>query len=434
MSDPTRAGASASRALPDDASLEWLRKHAKRRLAEMRREKPSAKLADAQLQVATEYGFSSWRTLKGHVDSLSLDGKLFAAARDGDAKALAALLDAHPNKLGVRDHPYAFTLLHAGARHIEVVNLLLARGLDPNVREQGDNTTPMYWAAAAGELDIVRRLADAGGDVNAEGDDHELGIIGWATCWDGAQDHAHRQVAEFLVSRGARHHVFSAIALELADELRRIVARTPAALHQRMSRNENLQLPLHFAVRMNRPSMVALLIELGADPLGVDGDGFAAPAYSVRPDVDRPVLEAIRRLTANELTSAARGQRRANVLMLDLLAAISLGDLATAERVWTSGSDASRAGVLHLASKRGDEPAVRWLLDHGADPDALWPHWDANVTPLHLAILGDHAGIARLLVARGADPHIKDSKHDSDAIGWAEFFGREELARLLSTA
>ena len=32
-------------------------------------------------------------------------------------------------------------------------------------------------------------------------------------------------------------------------------------------------MPLHFAVRMNRPEMVALLIELGADPLAVDGVG-----------------------------------------------------------------------------------------------------------------------------------------------------------------
>ena len=40
-----------------------------------------------------------------------------------------------------------------------------------------------------------------------------------------------------------------------------------------MSRNENHQLPLHFAVRMNRPEMVSLLLELGADPLAVDGSG-----------------------------------------------------------------------------------------------------------------------------------------------------------------
>ncbi|HMC56610.1 MAG TPA: ankyrin repeat domain-containing protein [Gemmatimonadaceae bacterium] len=432
MSDPTRTGASESRPFPDDASLEWLRKHAKRRLAEIRRTNLDAKLADAQLAVAREYGFASWRALKAHVDSLSLDGRLFAAAREGDAKSLGELLDAHPELLNVRDKPYAFTLLHAGARHLDVVNLLLERGLDPNAREQGDNTTAMHWAAAAGELDVVRRLADDGGNVNVEGDDHELGVIGWATCWDGAQDDAHRKVAEFLVHRGARHHVFSAIALELDDELRRIVESASAALNQRMSRNENHQLPLHFAVRMNKRGMVALLMDLGADPLGVDGDGFAAPAYAMRGDIDRPVLEAIRRMTANELTSATRGQRRANVHMFDLLAALGLGDFAGAERLWREASVESRNGVLHLASKRGDARAVRWLLDHGADPNALWAHWDSNVTPLHLAVLAGHADVATVLLAAGADSSIKDSKHDSDAVGWAEFFGRADLVQLLS--
>jgi len=187
-------------------------------------------------------------------------------------------------------------------------------------------------------------------------------------------------------------------------------------------------------VRMNKARMVALLVELGADPLGVDGDGYAAPMYATRPDIDRPVLEAIHRLTANELTSALRGKRPANVLMLDLLAAVSLGDMSTAARLWSSGSDASRAGVLHMASKRGDARAVQWLLDQGADPNALWSHWDADVTPLHLAVLGNHPDVARLLLARGADSTIKDSKHDSDAIGWAEFFGNPGLAGLLKNA
>ena len=33
----------------------------------------------------------------------------------------------------------------------------------------------------------------------------------------------------------------------------------------------------------------------------------------------------------------------------------------------------------------------------------------------------------------GGDPHIRDSKHDSDAIGWAEFFRQPEFVQLLKT-
>jgi ankyrin repeat protein len=64
---------------------------------------------------------------------------------------------------------------------------------------------------------------------------------------------------------------------------------------------------------------------------------------------------------------------------------------------------------------------VRWLLEQGADPNDRWSHWDAEVTPLHLAAAQGHAEMVRLLLAAGADPSIRDSKHDGDAVGWAEF-------------
>src|SRR5262245_1549879 len=149
----------------------------------------------------------------------------------------------------------------------------------------------MHWAAAAGQLDVVRRLADAGGDVIGRGDDHEAEVIGWATWQD---DEAHRAVADFLLSRGARHHIFSAIAINLPDEVRRIVAADPSALNKRQSRNEDHRTPLHFAVQMNRREMVALLLELGADPLSVDGSGQTVAIYATAPDTDRPVMERIR--------------------------------------------------------------------------------------------------------------------------------------------
>ena len=367
------------------------------------------------------------------LDELTVDGQLFAAAEQGNADAVAALLDAHPDRIGVRKPPYAWTLLHVAAHkgHLDVVNLLLARGLDVNVRERGDNTYAMHWAAAAGHVDVVRRLIDAGGDVIGAGDDHGLEVIGWASCWEGCDDGAHRAIVDLLTRHGARHHIFSAVALDLAPEVRRIVASTPNALASRLTRSDNNQTPLHLAVRMNRPAMVALLIELGADPLAADASGVLAPSYATTPGIDRPVMEAIRRLIADEITSADRGNRRVNANAMDLAAVVSLGDWTTAARLLRDDPGLANRGALQLLAKRDDEPGVRWLLDHGADPNAMAAHWDATVTALHLAAWQGHEAVVRMLLAAGADPRIHDTKHDGDALGWAEHAGRTVVAGLL---
>lgn len=436
MSEDTRPSAPGPLSLPDAPNLDWLRKQAKRRLEELRETKPDAQLADAQFDLARRFGFSSWRALKAHIDSLTVDGQLFDAARDGDVAALAALLDKHPDKLFARKKPYEWTLLHAAAHggHLAAVDLLLNRGLDVNTREKGDNTYAMHWAAAAGQLDVVRRLADAGGDVVGHGDDHELEVIGWATCWNGADDEAHRVVVRFLIGRGARHHIFSAIAMNLADEVRRIVADDASALNRRMSRNEDHQMPLHFAVRMKRPDMIVLLLELGADPLGVDGSGNTAAVYATAPGTDRRMMEKIREMTAAELISAARGQRTARGNTMDVVAALALSDWETAARLLRDNPGLIDGGVLHLMAKRNDVAAVKWLLEQGANPNARWAHWDAVVTPLHLASSQGHAEVVRLLLAAGADPSIRDSKHDSDPVGWATFFRQPHIVQILRDA
>src|SRR5262245_4238136 len=361
------------------------------------------------------------------------DHRLFEAARNGDVATLTSILDEHPEQLHAREKPYQWTLLHAGAPHLAVVDLLLRRGLDVNSREEGDNTYAMHWAAAAGALDVVRRLADAGGDVVGHGDDHEMEVIGWASCWEGADDDMHRAVVDFLVSRGARHHIFSAISMNLADEVRRIVAVDPSALTKRQSRNENNLTPLHFALQRKRPEMMALLLELGADPLAVDATGQAVAFYASSPDEDRPVMQKIRAMLSAELLSAERGHRPPRGGPMDLVALLSLGERDVAEQLLDANREllSPAAGVLHLMANRNDVNAVSWLLTHGADVNGRWSSQGAEVPPIHLAAARGHADVVRLLLSAGADPHIHDSQHDADAIGWAEYFKQPQIVALL---
>jgi len=432
MSD--QAPESAPLALPDNPNLDWLRKHAKIRLAEMRKANAAATLADAQFAMAKQYGFSSWRALKAHIDSLTIDGQIIESARKGEVDRLVALLDAHPEKLNLKVPPYEASLLFPAAQsgNVAAVDLLLERGLDVNYREKGDNTYAMHWVAAQGNLAMVRTLADAGGDVIGDGDDHAGGVIGWASCWEGCDDDAHRQVVDFLISRGARHHIFSAVAMNLADDVRGIVAADASALNQRQSRNENHRTPLHFAVAMNKPQMVELLLTLGADPLTVDGGGMPVAVYATNVEIDLPVMRKIHEMTLAEFESAARGHRSLNVAMMDLVAAASLREWDAASKMVAANRQLiDKGGALHLLVKRGDAVAVDWLLKQRANPNALWAHWDSDVTALHLAVMQNRIDIARLLLGAGADPRIRDSKHDGDAVNWAQFFKREEIAALL---
>ena len=92
--------------LPDTPNLDWLRKQAKRRLLELRDANPNAQLSDAQFDLARQYGFASWRALKAHIDSLTVDGQLFDAARNGDVDTMTALLDKHVTPPGNRTGVY----------------------------------------------------------------------------------------------------------------------------------------------------------------------------------------------------------------------------------------------------------------------------------------------------------------------------------------
>ena len=57
-------------ALPSRPSLDWLRKTARQQLRRLRASQPDVRLAAVQLTLARDYGFSSWRSLKAHVERL----------------------------------------------------------------------------------------------------------------------------------------------------------------------------------------------------------------------------------------------------------------------------------------------------------------------------------------------------------------------------
>jgi tetratricopeptide (TPR) repeat protein len=114
------------RQLPPRPNLEHLKNEAKQRFRELREGDPSIRLAIAQLALAREYGFASWRKLKAHVDSVSGAGELpnpwakdlperiAAAHRRGDLdeveRTILTMLGEHPDDADLTAIHGAFTL------------------------------------------------------------------------------------------------------------------------------------------------------------------------------------------------------------------------------------------------------------------------------------------------------------------------------------
>jgi peptidoglycan/LPS O-acetylase OafA/YrhL len=94
-------------------------------------------------------------------------GNLWAAAAEGDVEQAKSFLSADADP-GAVDPKFGVTPLSAAARggHLEVVELLIASGLDVNVRDR-DGMTPLHSAAFFGRADTARVLVQNGADLEA---------------------------------------------------------------------------------------------------------------------------------------------------------------------------------------------------------------------------------------------------------------------------
>src|SRR5262245_18067208 len=80
------------RRLPERPNLRHLKAQAK----DLLRGGQAGSLADAQFQVARQYGFASWPTLKTHVESLHAVGQLKQAIDSNDLDRVKQLMSRHP--------------------------------------------------------------------------------------------------------------------------------------------------------------------------------------------------------------------------------------------------------------------------------------------------------------------------------------------------
>lgn len=119
-----------------------------------------------------------------------------------------------------------------------------------------------------------------------------------------------------------------------------------------------------------------------------------------------------------------------------LVEAIGLGEIEALEALRPQLAELERpiggAGPPLVITALTGQPAVaEWILDRR--PDLVSSGLgSAGYTLLHAAAEWDAPEVAAVALAHGADRTIRDGEHNGTPFGWAEHFGREQIAAMLS--
>lgn len=322
MHQPSDPESSQEHRLPVRANLEHLRNEAKLLLRNLREQQSNAKLADAQAQVARNYGFRSWRQLKSHVDTLTtLRSEIVAAVRTGDLAGIRRVLDSTPEMVDASTDLQEHVIRPSDARAMRLVHLAIAEnqeaalrllieyGANLDVRNQ-DGRLPLHDCFELGRDHLSKLLLDAGAkpDVCAAAawgmadrllpllrehpecaNDFQTGIspLGWCVYGD------HVNCAEILLANGAvlNRPPFDAAVWQPTAH----VASTKfASLFLAYSANPNCQdregnTPVHLAIKsrlvLDPSTFVTVLVQAGADP-GIRNNQGRTPLDEAKLQVD----------------------------------------------------------------------------------------------------------------------------------------------------
>ncbi len=339
-------------------------------------------LADAQLIISRAHGFSSWPPFQRAVADArrrqtpravkTVWPDLHAAIWSGRVTALRKLLEEGADISQLTDHHQAThaTVLHSaafsGRNSREILDLLFHHG--------------------AGRL------------LEVECAPGEEGRFSGHTPLQVAAKRGHSDIARDLISRGARHDVFSAAALGDLDCLRNL---TPSNPDRSVSlRDHYAASPLHWAAEAGQFAAARFLLDHGAD-LNARNDFAETPLLLASlQSADKP---SSRLLTRELLDHGAK---------MDIFTAAALGDRTSLEQLLNANPSAATSTndfastPLHWAARNGHLAAAELLLTHGAKINAADRF---GCTPLwHAAYPGRHLAMVRLLCERGADVTLRN--------------------------
>jgi ankyrin repeat protein len=266
----------------------------------------------------------------------------------------------------------------------EGVRRLVQEKADVNATEP-DGTTALHWASYRDDVESAELLIKAGANVNAAND------LGATPLWTASLNGSAAMVRR-LLQAGANPNA----TLLLGETPLMVAARSGNAdvVQQLVTRGANVnaratrgQTALMCAVAQKHPDVVKVLLANRADVHTRSESWNQMEAVS-----PHGVPEYNREIPYGKNTA--------------LMFAARVGDLESARLLVAAGAnvndeDAWGISVVTLATHSGFVDLVEFLLDKGADPNRS----AAGFAPLHEAIMRRDEPLVRTLLAHGADPH-----------------------------
>lgn len=295
-----------SKLLPATPNLEHLRKQAKDLLASFRDDDPAAvslfqqhaprlasstpaiaasglKLSDAQLVLAREYGFTSWPKLKSHVDSVSTQATPLPQ-QDLDEAMIRA---ANKNK------------------DLKQVKKLLDAGANVNGRLAEVGTSALGWAACGGRIELMEFLLSHGADVNAPGSSG-FSVLSCAAMLGQVE------ATRFLLANGAdvnpvepnAYGVMLSAAFGANEEIVCLLIDAGSAVNIRANQGNHGnfwfnfpycgETPLHYAMAYGSKRMIQALLDAGADSLAKTRHGETPFHWAGRHQRPKEIMKWLR--------------------------------------------------------------------------------------------------------------------------------------------
>jgi ankyrin repeat protein len=351
-----------------------------------------------------DYHFRGWRDVPKewptkpeevyrHLVKSGATVDLGMACATGDLERVRELLDQDPSSVNrVSDYGGYYLgcgspIKNAAARgHLEIVRLLLERGADPNLPEEGiaPDGHALHSAVVNGHIEIVRLLLKHGAHANVEVESSADTLSAALATAGYSYVKPNAEIVELLCSHGASRAVH---LLAYSGDV--LTAAAAFAANPALANNPDA---LANAASEGREAFVRLMLRYQPDlPRRVEFPGWAVGAKT----------------------------RELNELLFQ-------------HGMNPSAPDWLGITPLHHFGRNGELEKAALFLDHGADLHAR--DEDICSTPLGWAAKFGQKAMVQLLLQRGAKPNLADDPPWATPLAWATRRGYWEIAELLKSS